>query len=34
MAESVIGLYKNECIKIDGPFRTVEGACQTVCVRA
>ncbi len=24
MAESVIGLYKNECIKIDGPFRTVE----------
>jgi len=24
MAESVIGLYKNECVKIDGPFRTVE----------
>ena len=24
MAESVIGLYKNECGKIDGPFRTVE----------
>lgn len=25
MAESVIGLYKNECVKIDGPFRTVDG---------
>jgi len=24
MAESVIGLYKTECVKIDGPFRTVE----------
>lgn len=24
MAESVVGLYKNECVKIDGPFRTVE----------
>jgi putative transposase len=24
MAESVIGLYKNECVKIDGPFRTVD----------
>lgn len=24
MAESVIGLYKNECIKIDGPFKTVD----------
>jgi putative transposase len=24
MAESVIGLYKNECTKIDGPFMTVD----------
>jgi len=24
MAESVIGLYKNECVKIDGPFKTVD----------
>jgi putative transposase len=24
MAESVIGLYKNECVKIDGPFTTVD----------
>jgi putative transposase len=24
MAESIVGLYKNECVKIDGPFRTVE----------
>jgi putative transposase len=24
MAESVIGLYKNECVKIDGPFRTID----------
>lgn len=24
MAESAIGLYKNECVKIDGPFRTIE----------
>jgi len=24
MAESVIGLYKTECVKIDGPFRTVD----------
>jgi putative transposase len=24
LAESVIGLYKNECVKIDGPFRTVD----------
>lgn len=24
MAESVFGLYKNECIKIDGPFKTVD----------
>ncbi len=23
MAESVIGLYKTECVTIDGPFRTV-----------
>lgn len=25
MAESVIGLYKNECVKIDGPFRSIDG---------
>jgi putative transposase len=42
MAESVVGLYKNECVKIDGPFRTVEelelatwtgctGSTKTVC---
>ena len=24
MAESIIGLYKTECVKIDGPFRTIE----------
>jgi putative transposase len=24
LAESVIGLYKNECVKPDGPFRTVD----------
>lgn len=24
MAESVIGLYKLECVRLDGPFRTVE----------
>jgi putative transposase len=24
MAESVIGVYKNECVKIDGPFKTVD----------
>jgi putative transposase len=24
MAESVIGLYKTECVKIDGPFKTVD----------
>ena len=24
MAESVVGLYKNECVKIDGPFRTID----------
>ena len=24
MAESVVGLYKNECVKIDGPFKTVD----------
>ena len=24
LAESVIGLYKNECVKRDGPFCTVE----------
>jgi putative transposase len=24
MAESVIGLYKTECIKLDGPFKTVD----------
>jgi putative transposase len=25
MAESVVGLYKNECVKIDAPFRTIDG---------
>jgi putative transposase len=24
LAESVVGLYKNECVKIDGPFRTID----------
>jgi len=24
LAESVVGLYKNECVKTDGPFRTVD----------
>jgi putative transposase len=24
LAESVVGLYKNECVKIDGPFKTVD----------
>ena len=24
LAETVIGLYKTECVKIDGPFRTVD----------
>ena len=24
LAETVVGLYKNECVKIDGPFRTVD----------
>ena len=24
LAESAIGLYKTECVKIDGPFRTVD----------
>ena len=24
LAESVVGLYKTECVKIDGPFRTVD----------
>ena len=24
MAESVIGLYKSECVRRDGPIRTVE----------
>lgn len=24
MAESVVGLCKNECVKIDGPFRTAD----------
>lgn len=24
LAESTIGLYKTECVKIDGPFRTVD----------
>jgi putative transposase len=24
MAESLVGLYMNECVKIDGPFRTCD----------
>lgn len=24
LAETVVGLYKNECVKVDGPFRTVD----------
>lgn len=24
VVESVIGLYKTECIKLDGPFKTVD----------
>lgn len=24
LAESVVGLYKTECVKLDGPFRTVD----------
>ena len=24
LAESVVGLYKNECVKIDGPFRSAD----------
>ena len=24
MAESVVGLYKTECVKIDGPFKTID----------
>jgi len=24
MAETIIGLYKTECVKHDGPFRTVD----------
>ena len=24
LAETVVGLYKTECVKIDGPFRTVD----------
>ena len=24
LAESVVGLYKTECVKIDGPFRTAD----------
>ncbi len=24
LAESLVGLYKTECVKIDGPFRTVD----------
>ena len=24
LAESVVGLYKTECVKVDGPFRTVD----------
>ncbi len=26
MAESIIGLYKRECVRHDGPFRTVDEA--------
>jgi putative transposase len=31
MAESLIGLYKNECVKIDGPFPTVEQLELATC---
>jgi putative transposase len=31
MAESLIGLYKTECVKIDGPFRTVEQLELATC---
>ncbi|MBC00645.1 MAG: hypothetical protein CML67_14015 [Rhodobacteraceae bacterium] len=24
LAETVVGLYKTECVKIDGPFRTAD----------
>ena len=24
LAESAVGLYKTECVKLDGPFRTVD----------
>lgn len=24
LAEKVVGLYKTECVKIDGPFKTVD----------
>ena len=24
LAESVVGLYKTECVKLDGPFKTVD----------
>jgi transposase InsO family protein len=24
LAESIIGLYKTECVRLDGPFRTVD----------
>ena len=24
LTESVVGLYKNDCVKIDGPFKTVD----------
>lgn len=24
LAETLVGLYKNECVKVDGPFRTID----------
>jgi putative transposase len=31
MAESLIGLYKTECVQHDGPFRTVEELELATC---
>lgn len=31
MAESLIGLYKTECVALDGPFRTVEHLELATC---
>jgi putative transposase len=31
MAESVIGLYKTECVRVDGPFRTVDDLELATC---